>query len=169
MTAIRQKNKKDVTAEEYTKHFQSLAFSQDVPLDTIHLNIEGNINYKAVLYIPSKPNPFVDFNDPAKEYGPALYVQNVMIMDHCKDLLPAWMRHIVGIVETPDLPLNVSRELLQQSSILSKIQTSLVKEVIKSLLYIKKQSEILPSEGLNSNEERGDAEGRGFLTYYTSF
>jgi molecular chaperone HtpG len=139
MTAIRQRHKKDVTTEEYTKHFQSLAFSQDKPLDTIHLNIEGAINYKAVLYIPSKPNPFVDLSDPNKEYGPALYVQNVMIMDHAKDLLPAWMRNIVGIVETPDLPLNVSREILQQSSIMSKIQTSLVKEVIKSLLYIKKE------------------------------
>lgn len=139
MTAIWQKNKKDVTAEEYTKHFQSLAFGTDAPLDTIHLNIEGTINYKAVLYIPSKPNPFVDLNDPAKEYGPSLYVQNVMIMDHCKDLLPAWMRNIVGIVETPDLPLNVSREILQQSAIMSKIQTSLVKEVIKSLTYLKKE------------------------------
>ena len=139
MTAIWQKNKKDVTAEEYTKHFQSLAFGTDAPLDTIHLNIEGTINYKAVLYIPSKPNPFVDLNDPAKEYGPSLYVQNVMIMDHCKDLLPAWMRNIIGIVETPDLPLNVSREILQQSAIMSKIQTSLVKEVIKSLTYLKKE------------------------------
>ena len=139
MIAIRQKNKKDVTEEEYTKHFQSLAFSQDKALDTIHLNIEGNINYKAVLYIPRSTNPFVDLNDPNKEYWPALYVQNVMIMDHCKDLLPAWMRHIVGIVETPDLPLNVSREILQQSSVMSKIQTSLVKEVIKSLSYINKE------------------------------
>ncbi len=151
MTAIRQKNKKDVTAEEYTKHFQSLAFSQDTPLDTIHLNIEGNINYKAILYIPKSTNPFVDLNDPNKEYGPALYVQNVMIMDHCKDLLPAWMRHIVGIVETPDLPLNVSREILQQSSIMSKIQTSLIKEVIKSLLYIKKEN------------------NTDYMTYYANF
>lgn len=140
MTAIRQKNKKDVTEEEYTKHFQSLAFSQDKPLDIIHLNVEGNINYKAILYIPRSTNPFVDLNDPNKEYGPSLYVQNVMIMDHCKDLLPAWMRHIVGIVETPDLPLNVSREILQQSSIISKIQTSLIKEVVKSLVYIKKEN-----------------------------
>jgi len=139
MTAIRQKNKKDVTAEEYTKHFQSLAFGTDNPLDTIHLNIEWAINYKAVLYIPSKPNPFVDLNDPSKEYGPALYVQNVMIMNHCKDLLPAWMRNIVGVVETPDLPLNVSREILQQSSIMNKIQTSLIKEVMKSLGYLKKE------------------------------
>ncbi len=139
MTATRQKNKKDVTAEEYTKHFQSLAMGTSAPLDTIHLNVEGGINYKAVLYIPSQTNPFVDLNDPAKEYGPALYVQNIMIMDHCKDLLPAWMRHIVGVVETPDLPLNVSREILQQSAIMSKIQTSLIKEVIKSLTYIKKE------------------------------
>jgi molecular chaperone HtpG len=59
-----------------------------------------------------------------------------MIMDHAKDLLPAWMRNIVGIVETPDLPLNVSREILQQSTIMFKIQTSLIKEVLKSLHYI---------------------------------
>lgn len=139
MTAIRQRHKKDITSEEYTKHFQSLSFSQDDTLDIIHLNIEGNINYKAVLYIPKTTSPFVDLSDPNKEYWPALYVQNVMIMDHCKDLLPAWMRHIVGIVETPDLPLNVSREILQQSHIMSKIQTSLVKEILKSLLYIKKE------------------------------
>jgi HSP90 family molecular chaperone len=68
MTAIWQKNKKDVTEEEYTQHFQSLAFSQDKSLDTIHIHVEGAINYKAVLYIPAKPNPFVDLNDPAKEY-----------------------------------------------------------------------------------------------------
>ena len=140
MTAIRQKAKKDITTEEYTKHFQSLAFSQDAPLDTIHINIEGAINYKAILYIPKITNPFVDLSDPNKEYGPALYVQNVMIMDHCKDLLPAWMRHIVGIIETPDLPLNVSRETLQQSQIMSKIQTSLIREILKSLLYIKKEN-----------------------------
>lgn len=139
MTAIRQRHKKDITSEEYTKHFQSLSFSQDDPLDIIHLTIEGNINYKAVLYIPKKTSPFVDLSDPNKEYWPALYVQNVMIMDHCKDLLPAWMRHIVGIVETPDLPLNVSREILQQSHIMSKIQVSLIKEILKSLLYIKKE------------------------------
>lgn len=151
MTAIWQKNKKDVTEEEYTAHFQSLAFSQDKPLDIIHLNVEGSINYKAVLYIPKSTNPFVDLNDPNKEYGPALYVQNVMIMDHCKDLLPAWMRHIIGIVETPDLPLNVSREILQQSSLMSKIQSSLVKEVIKSLLYLKKEN--------NSD----------YMTYYANF
>lgn len=62
-----------------------------------------------------------------------------MIMNHCKDLLPAWMRNIVGVVETPDLPLNVSREILQQSSIMNKIQTSLIKEVMKSLGYLKKE------------------------------
>jgi len=68
MTAIRQRHKKDITSEEYTKHFQSLSFSQDDPLDIIHLNIEGNINYKAVLYIPKTTSPFVDLSDPNKEY-----------------------------------------------------------------------------------------------------
>ena len=162
MTAIRQKNKKDVTTEEYTKHFQSLAFGTDAPLDIIHLNVEWNINYKAVLYIPSKPSPFVDLNDPAKEYGPALYVQNVMIMEHAKDLLPVWMRNIVGVVQTPDLPLNVSREILQQSTIMSKIQSSLIKEVIKSLLYIQKES-------ASSHPDKGGAEGGGFIQYFSHF
>lgn len=140
MTALWQKNKKDVTPEEYKKHYQSLAMSMDEPLDVIHLNVEWNINYKAILYIPKTANPFQDINDPSKEYGPALYVQNVMIMKNTKELLPPWLRHIVGVVQTPDLPLNVSREILQQSAIMAKIQSSLIKEVIKSLAYSKKEN-----------------------------
>ncbi len=140
MTALWQKNKKDVTPEEYKKHYQSLAMAMDEPLDVIHLNVEWNINYKAILYIPKTANPFQDINDPSKEYGPALYVQNVMIMKNAKELLPPRLRHIVGVVQTPDLPLNVSREILQQSAIMAKIQSSLIKEVIKSLAYSKKEN-----------------------------
>ncbi len=70
---------------------------------------------------------------PDQEYGPALYVQNVMIMEHCKELLPQWLRFVKGVVETPDIPLNVSRELLQSQDILRKIKNTLTTEVIKSL------------------------------------
>lgn len=70
---------------------------------------------------------------PDQDYGPSLYVQNVMIMQQCKELLPVWLRFVKGVVETPDIPLNVSRELLQSQDILRKIKNTLTSEVLKSL------------------------------------
>jgi molecular chaperone HtpG len=90
------------------------------------------VTFKAVLYLPAEKSPF-DQMSPEQEYGPALYVQNVMIMQQCKELLPQWLRFIKGVVETPDIPLNVSRELLQSQDVLRKIRNTLTNEVIKSL------------------------------------
>jgi len=137
--AIWTKNKTEVKKEEYQEFYQSLSFDNNPPLDTIHVNIEGAVNYKAILFIPQQKNPFQGMmQQPDQDFGPSLYVQNVLIMEKCKDLLPQWLRFAKGVIETPDLPLNVSRELLQNSAIMQKIQSSLVKEVIKSLSYIKK-------------------------------
>ncbi len=135
MRSLRSKQKSEVTKEEHQEFFKSLTFDQGEPLDTIHLHIEWMLNFKALLYIPKNP-PLFWHIDAEQDYGPSLYVQNVMIMDRCKELLPVWLRFVRGVVETPDLPLNVSREIIQASNVLEKIQKTLVKEVLKSLTRI---------------------------------
>lgn len=71
--------------------------------------------------------------DPNKEYGPKLYVQNVLILEHAKELLPVWLRFVSGVVETTDLPLNISREMLQSNKTLDTIKKSLVKKIVSEL------------------------------------
>ena len=83
---------------------------------------------------------FQDLSDPNKEYGPKLYVQNVLILDNAKDLLPVWMRFVSGVVETSDLPLNISREMLQSNAVLDKIKAGLQKKIITELKKTMKNS-----------------------------
>lgn len=91
------------------------------------------MSYNALLYIPQETNAFADMRDPNKDYGPKLYVQNVLILEHAKELLPVWLRFVSGVVETTDLPLNISREMLQSNAVLDKIKKSLVKKVLSEL------------------------------------
>lgn len=132
MQSLWSRPKNSVTSEEHAEFFSSLHFWAKEPFDTIHLHIEGHINFKAVLYIPKEKSMFEQMM-PDQDYGPSLYVQNVMIMQQCKELLPVWLRFVKGVVETPDIPLNVSRELLQSQDILRKIKNTLTSEVLKSL------------------------------------
>lgn len=145
MKSLWTKQKNDVTEEEYAEHYKSLAMDMNPPFDTIHVAVEGVITFKAILYIP-KALPMFGHIDPEQDYGPSLYVQNVMIMDRCKELLPVWLRFVRGVVETPDLSLNVSRELIQGHALLKKIQTTLVKEIMKSLVWKLKENRTEYSE-----------------------
>lgn len=143
MRSIRSRAKNEVTEEEHQEFFKSLSFGSEQPFDTIHLHIEGAITFKALLYLPKERSPFEQMM-PDQDYGPALYVQNVLIMQHCKELLPVWLRCVKGVVETPDIPLNVSRELLQSQDILRKIKNSLTSEVLKSLVWHASQDDQTP-------------------------
>ena len=139
MQSLRTKQKSSIKKEEYEEFYKSLTYSQEGPLDTIHITIEWAVNFKALLFIPKQPGMMEQmqwWGIDDKEYGPSLYVQNILIMDNAKELLPVWLRFVKGVVETPDLPLNVSRELLQSSAVLAKIQKTLVKEILKSLHYV---------------------------------
>jgi molecular chaperone HtpG len=102
----------------------------NAPLGHIHNNVEGNVSYKSLLFIPQETNMFSDMRDPSKEYGPKLYVQNVLILEHAKELLPVWLRFVSGVVETTDLPLNISREMLQSNHTLETIKKSLIKKIL---------------------------------------
>jgi len=141
MKSLWTKRKSEIKTSEYEEFYKALTYNQEGPFDTIHIDIEGTINFKALLFIPKSPSMFESMmwgGGDDKEYGPSLYVQNVLIMEKAKELLPVWLRFIQWVVETPDLSLNVSREILQSNTVLAKIQKTLVKEVLKSLTYLAK-------------------------------
>ena len=133
------KNKSDVTPEEYTEFYKTLAYDFNAPLDHVHLNIEGAINYKALLYVPEKVSMTGAHEDARAEYGPKLYVQNVLILENAKELLPVWLRFVSWVVETNDLPLNISREMLQSNVVLDKIKAGLTKKVLTKLASLAKK------------------------------
>jgi len=133
MKSIWTKSKTSVSKEEYTEFYKTLSMDFKEPLSHIHNNVEWIVSYKSLLYIPKEKNMFVNMDDPNKEFGPKLYVKNVLILENCKDLFPVWMRFLHGVVETSDIPLNVSRELLQSHTTLEKIKKGLVKKVIAEL------------------------------------
>ncbi|PID87690.1 molecular chaperone HtpG [Candidatus Gracilibacteria bacterium] len=127
------KNKSEVKKEEYEEFYKTVSMDFNPPLAYSHNNVEGIVSYKSLIYIPKQKNMFADLSDPNKDYGPKLYVQNVLILENAKALLPVWLRFVSGVVETNDIPLNVSRELLQSNTVLEKIKKGLVKKVITEL------------------------------------
>lgn len=133
MKSIWTKSKTSVSKEEYIEFYKTLSMDFKEPLSHIHNNVEWIVSYKSLIYIPKEKNMFVNMDDPNKEFGPKLYVKNVLILENCKDLFPVWMRFLHGVVETSDIPLNVSRELLQSHTTLEKIKKGLVKKVIAEL------------------------------------
>jgi len=141
--AIWKKSKATIKKEEYIEFYKSVSMDFNEPLGYIHSNVEGAVSYKSILFIPKEKNMFANMDDPSKEYGPKLYVKNVLILENAKELLPVWLRFISWVVETSDLPLNISREMLQSNAILDKIKKSLVKKVLTELKKIMKNDKEL--------------------------
>ena len=137
-TAIWKKSKSSVKKEEYIEFYKTVSMDFNEPLSHIHNNVEWKVSYKSLLYIPKEKNMFVNMDDPSKEYGPKLYVQNVLILENAKELLPVWLRFVSWVVETSDLPLNISREMLQSNMVLDTIKKSLVKKVVAELKKVMK-------------------------------
>jgi molecular chaperone HtpG len=125
------RSKSDVTKEEYEQFYKQISSDFNPPARTIHYTGEGKIEFKVLAFIPSK-KPF-DMMFGETKVGPKLYIRRVLIMDHCEQLLPSYMRFVKGVVDCSDLPLNVSREILQQNPMLDKIKNNLVKSVLKNL------------------------------------
>jgi molecular chaperone HtpG len=125
------RSKSDVTKEEYDQFYKQISNDFNPPARTIHYTGEGKIEFKVLAFIPSK-KPF-DMMFGEIKVGPKLYIRRVLIMDHCEQLLPSYMRFVKGVVDCSDLPLNVSREILQQNPMLEKIKNNLVKSVLKNL------------------------------------
>jgi molecular chaperone HtpG len=135
--AIWLRNKSQITQEEYDEFYKHLTHDQDKPLRTVHYSAEGQVEFKALLYIPSH-RPF-DLMFADSEKGLHLYIQRVFIMDDCEALLPRYLRFVRGVVDSPDLPLNVSREILQQSAPLEKIKSNLTTKILGTLEDLRKK------------------------------
>ena len=136
MVPLWQRKKSEVTKEEYDKFYQERFGEMAPPQSVITASVEGAVTYKALLFIPSRmPNQY--FTEDFKP-GLQLYSSGVMIMDHCADLLPEYFNFVRGVVDSPDLSLNISRELLQHDRQLKVIATNLEKKIKAELLRMLK-------------------------------
>lgn len=131
MKAIWMRDKKDVSDEEYREFYQHISHDWNPPLDQLHMHFEGTTEYDALLYLPSKA-PF-DLFYRERQHGIHLYCRRVFIMDDCTELLPDYLGFVQGVVDAPDLNLNVSREILQQDRLVRNIRKNLVKKIFDAL------------------------------------
>jgi len=134
MVPLWQRAKKDVTEDEYNSFYHEKFFDYTAPLSVIHTNVEGTVSYKALLYIPAKA-PY-DFYTKDYKAGLQLYSSGVMIMENCEDLLPEHFRFVRGVVDSQDLSLNISREMLQHNRQLTIIAKNLEKKIKSELLRL---------------------------------
>ena len=132
MVPLWQRSKKDVTEEEYNAFYREKFFDYQPPLSTIHVSAEGSVSFKALLYIPTK-QPF-DFYSKEYKSGLQLYSSGVMIMENCADLLPEHFRFVKGVVDTQDISLNISREMLQHNRQLTIIARNIEKKIKAELM-----------------------------------
>jgi len=164
--AIWLKDKSEISEEEYHEFYKHISHDFTDPAKTIHYRAEGTTEFSALLYLPSQ-RPFDIFYQDYK-VGPTLYVRRVQIMDHCEAMLPPYLRFVKGVVESADLPLNVSREILQDNRTVGVIKKSITKKVLDTLAEMKKteldaydafysQFGRILKEGVHHDFERKDA------------
>ena len=138
MVPLWQRNKKDVTQEEYNQFYKTTFYDSEDPVAHLHISVEGNLTYKALLYIPSHAS--MDYYTKDYQKGLQLYSSGVMIMDCCADLLPEHFQFVHGIVDSQDLSLNISREMLQHDRQLKFIASNLEKKIKQELSRLQEQS-----------------------------
>lgn len=135
-SALWTRSKSEITTEQYKDFYQSVSHAFDEPWMTMHYKAEGTIDYTALLFVPTKP-PFNLFQ-PDRKSNIQLYVNRVFISDDLPELMPFFLRFMTGVIDTNDLPLNVSREMLQKTPVMQKIKKGIVKRILNEL---KKRSE----------------------------
>lgn len=135
-SALWTKNKADITEDQYNEFYHHISRNFDTPWMRLHFKAEGSIEYTGLLYIPSEA-PY-DLFQPDRQQSLKLYVNRVFISDKVEDLMPAYLRFVKGIIDSADLPLNISREMLQHNALIAKIKNGTVGRILKEL---KKRSE----------------------------
>ncbi len=139
MTALWKRAKKDVKKEEYAEFYKHLSHDWKDPLETIPFSGEGAVEFKALLFLPSEAG--MDLYMPQTKHGLSLYVRNVFIGDDFEMLLPEYLRFVKGVVDSSDLPLNVSREMLQDDAVIARIKSAVTSKILSTLEDLKKRGE----------------------------
>lgn len=143
MKAIWLRDKKDVTEEEYHEFYKHISHDWNEPLARLQAKIEGTLEYRMLLYIPSKAPFDLFYHRNGAQHGVHLYIKRIFIMDHCKELLPDYLRFIKGVVDSEDLSLNISREMLQQDRQIQRMNKGIVNKV---LTFLKEMAEKEPEK-----------------------
>ncbi len=125
--------KDQISAEQYAAFYKAACHQWDEPATRLHVSVEGTLSFTALLFVPGE-RPLDLFE--RERRGLSLYVRRVFVMDDCKDLLPDWLRFVRGVVDSDDLPLNVSREIHQQQDVVPKLRKQLVKRILDHLLKL---------------------------------
>lgn len=130
--AIWRRPKNEVSEQEYADFYKQISYDQDAPLLHIHQSVDSPVQYYALLFLPGKADRGLWTAD-SLDNGPKLYARKVLIQEHAKDLLPQWMRFVVGVVDSEDLPLNVSRETVRANQVMDQLKKAIQKKVISEL------------------------------------
>ncbi len=167
-TALWTRNKSEVTPEQYTEFYKQISHDYEAPLTWTHNRVEGSTEYTQLLYIPAKAP--MDLWNRDKKAGIKLYVKRVFIMDDAESLLPTYLRFVKGVVDSADLPLNVSRELLQESRDVKAIRDGCTKRVLSMLEDLAKHDQLpAATEGADGVTDVVSDEDKAKAGKYTKF